>query len=811
MKPAQHDPSMHRSAPQVRNAGFMVASEPTKQRYVRRRSDERQELQWNRVRSRRPSVVVMASIAILILGLRRSEYESPWVMLVETLLCGCMLAVAVGLQQRMKKEAFRWKDKGVACLVALSVAMPWVVDQVARSLGYGNGFEIVMLGSLLWGAVASSLLATTTRTLGLSVICSGFLTLFTTFISDDLTTTWFAYAWGAVCLWWLVSNHWEKVDQNRAYDVQSGWGQRLAFLVLGCIAFAIGTLSIADRIPVLRKLQTEIMPTSGGTTGKDSASQRGVGNGDQLIAARSKPSSFGAVDSDMFLDSEKPSLFDLFSDEFGDVKKKDRVEQTQALNPKEVQDQEGNVAEANQSPKGGEFSIERKIPEKRSNVNDIASDALMFWQGAANSHLAVERFDEFDGEVWSSSLQATATKARAAPREVEIDGQLWFAPGTKSMTSSISPFVGAVAEAIKFTRYGSPVIPTRVGTQLWCIDDISRADFFDYGMDDSLSMPGRQHVPDYTVVRLIHSWIDMERVEDLLENCAPGRSHAYVPQECQSTIHQLAHRYAGKHPRGWSQVQGVVQGVRSNFQFESFPQGGFEDIEKGSSLERFLVEGRGPSYLFATATALMLEHLGYETRLVTGFYARSKNVFGAERDIAILPSDVHVWLEIHAGHDYWIPLEPTPGFYESSYTASLRYQLYQARWWILYGAIATCGIAAAVYLLRRILFDLFALLVSPLLHLLRDRTRVEWLAWLLDTRAWLAGYPRRHGTVPKAHFQSLGAVGEDLRKELVKFFRASDRLCFGGATTLARDERRALQSIWMRLTTKRIQAGFRQR
>lgn len=811
MKPAQHDQSMHLTTSEGKAASSIVSAEPTKQRYVRRRPDERQEQQWNRVRSRRPSVVAMASIAILILGLRRSEYESPWVMVVEVLLCGCLLGVAGGLQRRIKKDAFRGKDKGVAVLVALSVAMPWFVDQVARSLGFGNGFEIVMLGSLLWGAVAGSLLATTTRTLGLSVICSGFLTLFTTFISDDLTTTWFAYAWGVVCLWWLVSNHWEKVDQNRAYDIQAGWGHRLAFLFVGCVAFAIGTVFVADRIPVLRKLQTEIMPTSGGTTGKDSSAQRGVGNGDQLVAARSKPSSFGAVDSDMFLDSEKPSLFDLFSDEFGDVKKKDRVEQTQALNPKEVQDQEGNVAEANQSPKGGEFSIERKVPEKRSNVNDIASEALMFWQGAANSHLAVERFDRFDGEVWSSSLQASSTRTRVEPREVEIDGQLWFAPGSKSMTSSISPFVGAIAEAIKFTRYGSPVIPTRVGTQLWCIDDISRADFFEYGMDDSLSMPGRQHVPDYTVVRLIHSWIDMERVEDLLENCAPGRSHAYVPQECQSTIHRLAHRYAGKHPRGWSQVHGVVQGVRDNFRWEPHLQEGPNADEKGTSLERFLKDGKGQSYLFATATALMLEHLGYETRLVTGFYARSKNVFSAERDIAILPSDVHVWLEIHAGHDYWIPLEPTPGFYEPSYTASLRYRLYQARWWILYGAIGAGGLAAAAYALRRVLFDLFALLASPLLHLLRDRTRVEWLAWLLDTRAWLAGHPRRSGTVPKVHFQSLGTIWEDLNAELIKFFRASDRLCFGGATALARDERRALHAIWTRLTTKRIQAGFRQR
>ncbi|AMV33065.1 Transglutaminase-like superfamily protein [Pirellula sp. SH-Sr6A] len=829
MNLAQHDQTLHPSGDRELGSRAEGSSKPNKTEFVRRRSKDRGDLQSNQIKGRRASVVLMALIAIWILALRRWEYESPWIMVLESVLGGSLLAVAVWIRKKLASRYsqgewcrsasldtkqstdshWQWYRKGVTALVTFAVVMPWVVDPVARGLGYGNGIEIVMLSSLLWGAVACSLMATTTRMLGLSVVCSGFLTLFTTFISDDLTTTWFAYAWGAVCLWWLVSNHWEKVEQSAAYDIQFGWGQRLAFLSLGCIAFGTGAILIADRIPVLRKLRAEVMPTSGGTSGKDSSAQRGIGNGDQLVAARSRPSSFGAVDTDLFLDSDKPSLFDLFSDEFGDVKKKDRVEQTQALNPNEIQDQEGNVSEANQSPKGGEFSIERKVPDQRSKTEDIASNAVMFWQGAANSHLAVERLDRFDGEVWQSSLSTERNGVRVEPKEVEIDGQLWFAPGTKRMESSISPFVGAVPEAIRFTRYGSPVIPTRSGTQLWCIDDITRADFFHYGMDDCLSMPGREHVPDYTIVRLIHSWIDLERVEDLLENCAPGRSHTYLPVECKSTIHRLAHRYAGRNPRGWNQVQGVVQGVRENFRLGTETEKGSVSDISSSALDRFLKNGHGPSYLFPTATALMLEHLGYETRLVTGFYARSKNVFGAEKDIAILPNDVHVWLEIHAGHGYWIPLEPTPGYHEPSYTASLRYRLYQARWWILYGLLATGLLGSLIYVSRSMVFEAAILVLSPFLPLLRDRARIEWTAWLLDTRAWLAGHPRRHGTVPKAHFRELSSMREGLGSALTQFFRASDRICFGGASTMDRYERQALQTLWTRLTTRRIQTAFR--
>lgn len=212
------------------------------------------------------------------------------------------------------------------------------------------------------------------------------------------------------------------------------------------------------------------MPTSGGTTGKDSAARRGVGNEDALIAAKKHATSFGAVETDVFPDSDQPSLFDVFSDEFGEPKKKlERVERAQALSTKNLKSEDGSFTEANRAANSSEFSIGRELPEQHKPVDDLVAESLMFWQGESGTHLAAQRFAHFDGAIWSNA----EVSPHASPRPIEctiIGQQSWFGPSGTSVQNSISPFVDSLPEAITFTRYRSPTIPTRQGVQLWCID-----------------------------------------------------------------------------------------------------------------------------------------------------------------------------------------------------------------------------------------------------------------------------------------------------------------------------------------------------
>lgn len=797
------------------------------EKLVRRRTTTT-EHDGKELQRRRPGTIVMAVVAILLLVHRRFNYDSLLAISIES----CASLFCLFMASRITKRALLKRtteaaaatstataliakpDRLSVLCILVAVAMPWIINPIATHFGTGNGAEIVMLVSLGWGSLAFAILSSQLRTLSLSVVCSGFLTLFASFISDSPVALWFSLVWGMLCLWWLVNNHWSQVETAAAVGVQTARLQHLVFTLGGCVVFLVAAYSVADRIPVLRKLQTELMPTSGGTSGKDSAARRGVGNGDAIVAAKKHATSFGAVDTDLFLDSEKPSLFDVFSDEFGEPKKKlQRVERAQALLPQDVSSSDGKFTEANRSANGSEFSIERELPEDRKPVDDLVAESLMFWQGEGGVHLAAQRFEHFDGTVWTNESR----ESKPSPPKIEtfvIGEQSWFGPSGTSIRNSISPFIDALPEALKFTRYRSPVIPTCQGMQMWCIDEIDRPDFFALAPDGCLHMPDREHVPDYTVVRMINSRIDLANLEELANNCAPGKSHTELTDDCGLELNRLAHKFTGDLPRGWRQVQAVVAGMRSQFKLERM--GVVVTLERGEQLEspalsQFLQNRSGPDYLFATTAALMLDHLGYRTRLVAGFYANPKNYIVREGEISILPRDAHAWLEIDVGHGYWIPLEPSPGYREPRYSTSLWYEIKQHRVAIGLGVLALVLTAACVYWLRRWLVELASWLAFPILFLLSHRLRISCLTWLVEVRCRLAGVPRRKGTILRAHLhQFCHSLPSELVQHVKRYLESADRMWFGGMNRLSRSDQAAIAGVWRGLTTQALRQVKRQ-
>ena len=770
---------------------------------------------------RRSGAIAMAGVALATLAQRRVMYDSVFFMGSEAVLCiGAILCATwfhrlrfrgeIGETERHTsqhssdtKSRMLAERSSVATTVWLVIAFatPWVINAVAKRNGFGNGTEIVMLGSLGWMGLACAALATQSRTISLSVVCSGFVALFATLISDVASATWFAYAWVALCMWWLVGNHWESLESRAAERIDRSVGMRWVYIALGVVVFSGSVLSLGDRVPVWRKLQAELMPTSGGTKHKDSVARKGVGNGDALIAAKNHATSFGAVETDLFLDSEKPSLFDVFSDEFGEPKVKEKVERAQGLAPQDVQSEEAKYSEANRSSSESEFGIERKQAERKPPPEDLFSNALFFWQGAAHAHLAVERFHRFDGETWSGQLEVELGSPRSLePDFIEIETQTWFFARGNKFASSLSPYRGAVNEAVKFTRYGSPVIPSRCGTKLWCIDKITLPEFFHYDGSDCLLMPGREHVPDYTVVRFVNGEIDLERMADLMQHCSPGKGHVRGAKHCQEDLAAMAHDYAGKALRGWTQVQAVISGLRNDFRHKA----DMEPTDERPALEQFLKDRAGPSYLFATAAAMMLEHLGYETRLVTGFYVSPEHYAAADNEYAVQPGDAHVWLEVNAGHGYWIPLEPTPGYRAPRYSASLWYILLQNRWKIAACLLSFSLAAMCLYLLRAWFFDWICWLCSPILVLIGDKQCVCWTAWVLDLRLSLLGRRRPRGEVLRRHLAKSLDLSEQFNHKVRTVLDASDSLLFGKQRELSAEQRSSIHEVWRELTVSRL-------
>ena len=835
---------------------------------------------------RRSGALIMAVIAVCTLQLRRMNYDlavSIFAELAVGILIVAILAwrkslampllgkrnhaqrlpaqnrpqdVVMVNSRSIGKNAFAAKaDPTIAFLVIVLLLLPWIADRISRALGGGNGTEIVMLGTLAWGAVAAAVAASASRIISISVICSGFLTLFATFISDTGHATWFAYLWGILCLWWLVSNHWETVETLSASHTEVSGSYRLIASVCGCLVFFVVTAALSDRVPVLRKIKAELMPTSGGTSDKDSVG-RGVGNGDAIVAAQNNPTSFAAVETDMFLESTKPSLFDVVGEELGVAKPNRRTERAQALSANDVKSQAGNFAEANQSTAGAEFSTERHAPKQREKPSNIVRDSIMFWSGCSNAHLAVERFRYFDGVTWHnrrpdqnvspsdsiltasmnsltvpgmSSVQGTSAQGTNSissgkplsftPQRLEVDEQSWFYCCDAAFPNHRSPFVDAVPEAVKFTRFRSSVIPTRQGLQMWSVDRLDLADFFAIDGHGIVSMPGRLHVPDYTVVRMINSQLDMDKLESMLTDLPAKYQVSSLDVSLRNQIDEIGRQWVGDLPRGLPQIEAVLENLREQFIYDrdwrpvdsdpalpTPPQTDNPDNVVQSNnlpatpLQQFLESRRGPSYLFATLAAQVIERLGYETRLATGFYTNPEHFLSTQRETAILPQDAHVWAEVHLGGGYWMTIEPTPGYLPEPVFAG---------WWYLFKkhkyAIATsvclmmCA-ALVIYMIRGFLLEVVSRLCWPLVSLLSDRRRIAWLARLIDLRSHMAGIPRAKSTAVRMHLQSMmQQLPPELNLAIERYCQIADRVVFGYGPALSWEDRQQIKAVWRQL------------
>ncbi len=146
-------------------------------------------------------------------------------------------------------------------------------------------------------------------------------------------------------------NAWFVLDCGRdvAVQLKDSWERAWSSVtagVFGVVAIAALTLGSAGSTVALGGW----FWGSGGTGRADPFAARGVGDGDQLVAAKDEAASFGAVESELFLDSEVPSLYDMFNDMYGEpVNKKRENERAIGLAPSPEAPKEQRTAQSRQS------------------------------------------------------------------------------------------------------------------------------------------------------------------------------------------------------------------------------------------------------------------------------------------------------------------------------------------------------------------------------------------------------------------------------------------------------------------------------
>jgi hypothetical protein len=211
-----------------------------------------------------------------------------------------------------------------------------------------HNFMLVLAAASIWPSL-----------LRLSCVLSLFLTL----AALMFLTSWPGYVvvtlYGIAGVWWLMGANWERLQGAFPARIHSafpiGIGVSSAAIALAISAVAALVLGGATSTIALGGY----FWGSGGATGRsDPFAARGVWDGDQLVAAKERAASFGAVESELFLDSDMPSLYDMFNDLYGEPqKKKNSTQMAVALASNPTGAKEQRTAESNQA--GREFSALR--------------------------------------------------------------------------------------------------------------------------------------------------------------------------------------------------------------------------------------------------------------------------------------------------------------------------------------------------------------------------------------------------------------------------------------------------------------------
>ena len=434
---------------------------------------------------RRTETLILASISVMAVSSLRWRGESGYVLAFEYVTVVTCLGLAL-------LASMRGSERTRLTSMCLLVITPVFFAVLARMLGTESAYEMTMLSTLGAGALAMSICGQ--RAQSMSLVASGFLALFATVISDGAYAVWVAIMWMTICLWHLVANHWERIDRCAVENVTRSGSLRPLTVIAASLLLVGGALLASGRFSDSARFSWGFMPTSGGSKWSDPGARSGVGTGDAAVATKDKAESFGAVESEVFLESTELSLFDMVNDAIGEPKKTKNSDKRQALAQKDLIKTHEQAAKSEKGS-GSEFSVNRESPNKHLHLDDAVENAVVQWCGPTGIRLAMNRYDHFDGRKWTDSGQHDSEpmlRQRCGDQTWILEPKL--GPKLFSDVSQIDPTL------LKVIRLDSTRVPAPMMTAGIHVKDVDRADFFAVDPDGSLFMPGRKKVPPFTVL-----------------------------------------------------------------------------------------------------------------------------------------------------------------------------------------------------------------------------------------------------------------------------------------------------------------------
>lgn len=549
----------------------------------------------------------------------------------------------------------------VAALAMVTI-LPIVIEPLLRSvLGEGRPLEIQMvlgLRNLALGLAALSLWPSCAR---LSAAVSLCLMLFAHVIDEGRNSTWllvpFALAGG---VWLLVSyqasfaNLVAAVGQTKPRPIQKRrrlpW--RGAIYKSVAVAGLVGIWCVGPRAPLASL--GEWVGTSGGTGANDPNARGGVNDGQEEVGGQN-PETTGFAETDKFLDSDQPTLYDAASDMYGEPmrRKQKQPERMISVTPSDVREIK-NHAQSHRASR--EFAVARKSPKKpRKRPEDRSARALFEVYGRTPLHLRMDVLATYDGAIWKP------LGSEPCPNVIEQVGD----------GSSMRLFSAKVADCyrasethkLKIAAITGSLSPTPTLLSQFRVGLVDRPEFFEWRRDGVLGFRGRTSIPSGTTIETYCRTVNLHSlVSEHFANTATDGLLTYreVPKESEGTLAAFANAWAGHLPRGPAQVAAIVERLRNDFEHDS--QMGIATTDSDPVIEFLTSKKKGPDYLFASAAVLLLRQQGYSARLALGYYAAPSAFDSWTRHTPVGETDLHFWPEVLLSDGNWLALEPTPGY-----------------------------------------------------------------------------------------------------------------------------------------------------
>ncbi len=593
-------------------------------------------------------------------------YLQPVLSIVLAVVCGWMLRT-IDLPKYVGWRLAPWGMAGMVVPLAVDV---WERD----TFHYGTPWEVLSMMVFANWTLMLATLSRIRRYQNLTAIFAGASVFVVISMVEGSMYSLPAGVYLLLLLWWSMTSHWQRLEQKFADQHRSEFSVR-ATVIVSTIAGMMGLTGLLLAWASTGALNARgVSWFSGGERYSDDFARDGSGVGDGIKAATQNPLTFGPVESDLFLESQHPTLYDVSSDLYGEPKKIRKRSRAIGIDSELMRYSELRIAKNQQA--SGEFSVARKPrPQAQRAVDDKLTSILFYVKGPAPTWLALETFNHFEEGTWSQRDPDPAVNRRWRRRPV--DGVIYRdviaesgsnKPWMKIGSHETSPtFGGWDYSAVKFVNFRSLRIPSPPCLEQMYIDRVDRPDFFLIGSDEIPQLNNNDsYIPPDTVVHLLSARINLyqaktqpQMLRDLLEGRRDVMAEYLNAESVSEEVADLADRWTRGLQSDWFKVEAIVCQLQSLCELDRdvvLPNG-------ETDAAQFLIETRtGTDYMFATTAASMFRSLGIPSRFVQGFWVDPQRLDRKSGHTAVTAQDLHVWVEISLDGETWIPVEPTPGY-----------------------------------------------------------------------------------------------------------------------------------------------------